>query len=172
MVPSGWILTWEPQSGPGPGVPFLGSALIAGGPGGDRGHLSCHSLTSQKLPDSSLSFLRSLCREQVGAAGCWRTYVLVLQTGKPRPRERHQPRSQGSLATALVSGNSDALVFGSSQSLLFLGGELENSPSVLSCPSLSLFRPQKDREGNLLKAGRPPQRGPWAPPDCTLPQFL
>lgn len=103
------------------------------------------NLVLEKLPDCS----RQFSGEAVEGAGrsCWTLEKIrpCFTDGQAEAQGEQQPRSQGSLATAFVSGNSDALDFVPSRSLLFLGGELENSPSVLSCPSLSFSRCQKVR---------------------------
>lgn len=69
----------------------------------------------EELPESSLQS-SGVAVEVAGQSwlDTWIRYDLVLQMGKLRPKGGHQPRSQGSLAMTLVSGDSGALVFGPS----------------------------------------------------------
>lgn len=102
----------------------------------------------EKLPDSSRQFPGEAV-EGVGRS-CWMLEKIrpCFIGGQAEAQGEQQPRPQGSLATALISGNPGALVFGPSRSLLFLGGELENSPSVLPVhPPLSLDAKKTERAG-------------------------
>lgn len=91
MPPSGWTPAWEPQSGLGPRC-RLPQLCPHGQRAGRRAWTSFPpTLCWRNSLTAAISFLGRLWRKQVGAAGRWRRYVLVLQMGSPRPRESSSP---------------------------------------------------------------------------------
>lgn len=73
------------------------------------------NLLLEGLPESSLQS-SEVAVEVAGQnwLDTWIRYDFVLQMSKLKPKEGHRPRSQGSLAMTLISGDSGALVFGPS----------------------------------------------------------